>query len=344
MTAHQLAPPPPPAVPGTIVNRYRTGLVGLAASSLLIAVLYRTLDVRLIGEALLRADPQWLVLSVAIILPITVIRALRFLWVAPEGAVPGAGEALRLTVVASALNLFAPAKAGDLVKSYFVATRADVSTGVSLSLVVYERLCDLLGLILWCLVGWMVARPRAAVLVPPFWLLLAICGAACATLTLSDRAAALARRVITSAGRSGRLRALLVLAEGWPDLMQLLRRRRRWIMLLSIGLWLAHLWQIWLFTVALSTHVPFFVCASLAAVALMAGQLPFTLAGIGTRDVALVVLMSSYMPPESAAAMGILIATRGLIPAIVGMPFTWPYLSSLFGTARVSRPPMEQVE
>jgi len=36
--------------------------------------------------------------------------------------------------------------------------------------------------------------------------------------------------------------------------------------------------------------------------ALLAGQMPLTIAGLGTRDVALVVLMSRYMAPETAAA------------------------------------------
>src|SRR5688500_8449381 len=78
-------------------GRYRTGLISLLASAVLLAVLYRSMDLRLIGDALLRAGPLWLLLSVAAILPITVLRAARFLWVAPPGALPGLGEALRLT-------------------------------------------------------------------------------------------------------------------------------------------------------------------------------------------------------------------------------------------------------
>jgi uncharacterized membrane protein YbhN (UPF0104 family) len=98
----------------------------------------------------------------------------------------------------------------------------------------------------------------------------------------------------------------------------------------SLLLWLTHLFQIWLFTVALSLHVPFTVCASLSAIALMAGQLPLTVAGLGTRDVALVVLLAPYMAPESAAAMGVLISTRNFIPPLIGVPFmrpTWRRLS-----------------
>ena len=80
--------------------------------------------------------------------------------------------------------------------------------------------------------------------------------------------------------------------------------------------------------------MPFTVCASLSAIALMAGQLPFTFAGLGTRDVALVVLLARYMAPESAAAMGVLIATRNLLPPLIGMPMMRPYLASVVDEAR----------
>lgn len=321
----------------TPAARYRTGLISLFASAFLLIVLYRSMDLRLIGATLLRADRLWLALSIAAILPITVVRAARFLWVAPAGAVPGLAEALRLTLVASALNVFIPAKAGDLVKGYFVATRSHTSPGVSLALVVYERVCDLLGLVLWCVLGYVIAQPEVAVLGAPFWSVLGAGGALCALLILSERAAGLIRRIVRNVPARGKFRKLLTLTEGWPDLLVLLRRRRRWIVVLSIGLWLGHLSQIWLFTIALSAGVPFWVSASLSAVALMAGQLPFTLAGIGARDLALVVLMSRYMAPESAAAMGILIATRGIVPALIGMPFTWPIVSSMLGDARLWR-------
>ena len=101
-----------------------------------------------------------------------------------------------------------------------------------------------------------------------------------------------------------KLRKLHDVADGWPRLIRELRGRRRVVVSFSLALWLTHLIQIWLFTVALSARVPFTVAASLSAVALMAAQVPFTIAGVGARDVVLVVLLASYMTPESAAAMG----------------------------------------
>ena len=151
-----------PAVPTALPQpswRPRAGtLVGLAASALLLALVYRNLDVRLVAATLARANPLWLLASVAMIVPITLLRAVRFFWVAPAGALPSITEAVRLTLVSSALNVFVPAKAGDLVKSYFIAKRSRTSAGVAVAIVVYERLCDLFGLIAWCLLGWLVGR------------------------------------------------------------------------------------------------------------------------------------------------------------------------------------------
>ena len=106
--ALESAAPAPPRVRG----RKRGALLSLLVSGGLIFVLYRTLNLRQVGEALLTADRFWLVISIGMILPITALRAIRFFWVAPAGALPGIGEAFKLTLVSSALNVFVPAKAG----------------------------------------------------------------------------------------------------------------------------------------------------------------------------------------------------------------------------------------
>src|SRR5262249_5439496 len=97
---------------------------------------------------------------------------------------------------------------------------------------------------------------------------------------------------------------------------------------------LVQLTQIWLFTVTLSIRVPFAVCLPFAAVALMAGQLPLTFGGLGARDVALVALLSRYATAEAAAAVGVLTATRGLLPPLAGLTVMRPYLVALFDAGR----------
>jgi hypothetical protein len=312
-------------------RRHGTTLVSIAASGALLVGLYRTLDVHLIVEALLKADRLWVVISVGLIVPITVLRAIRFFWVAPAGALPGIGEAFRLTLVASALNVFVPAKAGDLIKSYFVAKRSATTAGVAIAIIMYERVSDMFGLVVWSLLGWQIGRPQLPGLPLAFWAVLGALGGFLGVLISSERAADVLRAIATKVLPHRKLQKL---AQGWPDLLRALRGRRLWIVSFSIVLWMAHLFQMWMFTVALSMRVPFTVCASVSAIALMAGQLPFTFAGLGTRDMALVVLLSNYTSPESAAAMGLLIATRNLLPPLIGLPMIGPYLSSVVGEAR----------
>jgi uncharacterized protein (TIRG00374 family) len=318
-------------------------LLSLAVSGTLLAMLYRSLDFSLVAQALLRVDGTWLVISVGMIIPITYLRAVRFYWVAPAGALPNTGEAFRLTLVASALNVVLPAKTGDLVKGYFVATRSTTSAGVALAIVVYERLCDVFALISWCLVGWAVSRPQIAGLPDAFWFVLGGIGAMCFVLISSEATANLVSTVARRALSGGRLRKLQELSDGWPGLHRVLRGRRRWVVCYSLALWLTHLMQIWLFTFALSVSVPFTVSASLSSVALMAGQVPFTFAGLGVRDVVLVVLLARYMTAESAAAMGVLISTRGLVPPLIGLFIMRPYLSSAVEDARRWRQRTEMV-
>ena len=92
-----------------------------------------------------------------------------------------------------------------------------------------------------------------------------------------------------------------------------------------------------MFALALAVPIPFTVCASLSAVAVLAGQLPLTFAGLGARDVALVVLLSGYARPESAAAMAILISTRGLLPPLAALPIMRSYLSTVVDEVRVAK-------
>ena len=117
-------------------TRFVARIVSVAVSSALLIAVYRNADLRLVAETLRGADITWLIISLAMIVPITILRAVRFLLVAPPGALTGLAEALRLTLVSSALNVFLPAKSGDLIKSYFVTTRGGTTPGVGIALAV----------------------------------------------------------------------------------------------------------------------------------------------------------------------------------------------------------------
>jgi uncharacterized membrane protein YbhN (UPF0104 family) len=306
----------------------RATLISLGLSAALLAALYRTIDARLMLALLRAVDPLWLLVSVGMIVPITWLRAVRFYLVTPKGLLPGVVEALRLTLVSSAANVFMPASTGDLVKSYFVAKRGGGSASVSIAVVAYERLSDLFGLNTWCVLGWLIVRPVVPGAPAWVWPMLGGIAVICGVLIWSERVARLCKTMLVSP-LVGRFPRVSTLADGWPDVIASLRPRRGRIAALSLLLWFLHLFQIWMFTLALSMHVPFAVSASLSAIALMAGQLPFAFGGLGARDVALVLLLKNYARPESAAALGLLIATRNLLPPLAALPIVRPYAAAL---------------
>jgi uncharacterized protein (TIRG00374 family) len=312
--------------------------LGLLVSALLLAGLYSRVDIRAVVDVLRDGNPTWFAISIGSIVPITLVLALRFYWVAPPGALPSYVEAVRLTLVSIAFNMFLPSKSGDLVKSYFVAKRSDVRTGTALSIIVYERLCDLFGLITCCLVGWLISPPFAEGVPGAAWILIAGVGASCLVLLASERSAGWLYQFAHYLLPLQRLTRLQKVAAGWPDLHATLRGRRARVLVLSIGLWAGHMVQMWLFTFAVSASLPFSTSLSLFALALLAGQLPLTFAGFGARDVALVVLLSGHIPAAAAAAVGLLSATRAFVPSIAAVPILRPYFAVMAGDAVRWRP------
>jgi len=306
-------------------------VLSVAFSAAILWLLYRKLDRRLMLDVLAHADVTWLMLSVGMIVPITLLTAARFRWVASPRWAPPYADALGLTLISNALNLFLPAKLGDLAKSRFLCTQRGATAGFGVSVVVFERLSDVFSVATWCLIGWFtgaatVSVDAAALLAICLWLL-------SGGLMFSG---GLAGSGLKKAGRYGPFRTsekLRLLWRGWPELQAALGGRVRWLALYSVGIWFLHLTQIWMFTLAVRANVPFAVGLTLAPVVLLCALVPFTFGGIGPRDAAAIYLFSEYMPPELAASVGLLTISRAVVPSVAAIPLLRRYLRSIFGTS-----------
>ncbi|MGC1524823.1 MAG: hypothetical protein WA783_02110 [Phormidesmis sp.] len=98
---------------------------------------------------------------------------------------------------------------------------------------------------------------------------------------------------------------------------------------MSVFFWLLHLLQIWFFILALNAWVNPITNLALSPLAILAGLLPLTFAGVGTRDAALIFLYQPYFSEATGAALGLLCSSRYLLPAIGGLPFLSQYLNRL---------------
>ncbi|ERN40812.1 hypothetical protein KR51_00028030 [Rubidibacter lacunae KORDI 51-2] len=304
-------------------------LISLAISLIILCIIYFKIDTRELLEVFRTCNPTWMAISLAMVVPLTTFTAWRLQQLVPHGVRLGFGESNRLILAASVLNMVLPSKMGDLAKAYFMKQRGHLDGSLAFSLVVFEKTCDLLSLLLWCAFGLTVYPDKNWL----FWLLAASVagGLIVGLLLLGSRSLAqiFFRALKRFAPKSMRekLDSLQIAwnemhAYFWQDKRQLTK-----IAATSVFIWFLHLMQIWMFTLALNAAVPFLANLALAPLAILAGLLPLTFAGVGTRDAAIIAFYHPYLTAPVAAALGLLCTSRYLMPAIAGLPFLNQYLA-----------------
>ena len=306
-------------------------LISLAVSLLILAIIYSKIDFSGLIKVFQNCNGWWMIISLGMVVPLTLITSWRLQQLMPSGARLGFGEANRLILAASVLNMVLPSKMGDIAKAYFMKQRGHLDGSLSLSLVVFEKACDMLSLLLWCAFGLMLYPSKNWL----FWTMTVsvAVGLIVGVLLLSSRKCAKIFFLIGKAIAPKKIKLKIqklqisweeMLAYFWHDKNQLLK-----ITFTSIFIWFLHLLQIWFFILALKAWTPLLANLALAPLAILAGLLPLTFAGVGTRDAALIAFYQPYFNAPTAAALGLLCTSRYLLPAIGGMPFLGQDLSTV---------------
>ncbi len=309
----------------------RNRWISIAVSLALLALIYRKIDLRAIGGVLARSNWGWMLVGQLALILIKAVQGWRLRRLMPAGTTLGVAESVRLILVADVMNMVLPSKMGDIAKSFFLKSRGHLPGSLALSLTVFEKAYDVLALFLWCAIGLLFLPGKGAIL----WL--AAAGISVATVVgfLTLNSEVFARFVFGLALRiaPGKLKGKIEkLRDAWAETRSTFRRepvRHAQVVAISIGLWLLHFVQLWIFILALRAYVPFLAHIGLAALAILAGLTPFTFAGLGTRDAALVALYAPYLNAQTAAALGLLFTSRYLVPALAGLPFFRRYLEEM---------------
>ena len=284
----------------------------IAVSVLLLAGLWWRIDLHAVLGAVRQARPAWVAAGIVALVPLMWGSAIRFQWL--SRAHIGTALSCRLLLAASTLNLFLPSKMGDLAKAWVLDRRHGFDGKFALALVVLEKMLDLASLLVWGVLALAWMRPG-----DPLFLL----GAAGVVAVL----ALLMFLMTPLSARFTLPRRLGAFSDEWHGLIRWFwsdRRRALATWGLSLALWAGHLAQLWLFARALA-YVPVASSAAAATLSILAGLLPFTMGGIGIRDLAIVYFFRAWLSPAQCAALGMLATLRYLLPAIVGLPFVSDY-------------------
>ena len=306
-------------------------LLSLAVSLTILVSIYWRLDFSRLGQVFQHCAPFWLVLSLSLVVPLTMLTAWRLDQLMPGSVRLGVAESNRLILVACVLNLVLPSKMGDLAKAWFMKERGHASAGRAFAMVVFEKACDLLSLLIWCAFGLLLYPQKDAL----FWgMTVGVAGGLIVGLALlgSPRFAGVVWHTSGQLAPAQVAAKLAKLAGAWQEMHDFFWRDRARLLRVtgtSIFIWFLHLLQIWMFIVALRATAPFLATLALAPLAILAGLLPLTFAGIGTRDAALIYFFHPYLDAPTAAALGILCTLRYVLPALGGLPLVPRYLPRL---------------
>lgn len=287
-------------------DRIRMAILGVL-TILVFVILFRSVPFAQVAEIIGDARPAPIILAVLLTATFPLLSAWRMQAVLGSiGCRAGMSESFSIVMACFTLSTLTPSKAGDVARAYFLRGRAPVSR--VLGSVLAERLLDVLTLLGLCFVGSLAHG----------WRTLALASGALLAAGLLGTVALLAIRLPVPA-------KLRPKAERLLESMRVLLRRPGlllWVLILTLANWLASIVQTWLLYSSLGAAVPFARVLAALPAAIFVGLLPITIAGMGTRDAALIRLLDGFALAPLSLGVGLLYSLLGYwLPGVVGIPF-----------------------
>jgi hypothetical protein len=300
-------------------------LAALALGLVILGVLLRTIGLGGLADAARAARPAVVALALLFFVPQIAVGACRWRVIARTLRPISFLDAVQMVLAAGALNVLLPSKLGDLSKGVMLAGEGGLKVSQGMGLAAFERVLDAVGLALVLVVAGCFAR-RSEAWVLSFWL--AAAGALAVVLVLLN--------VVAPVRSEPRAKLLAHLCRAFNAAVEVRRRRNAWTaaLALSVTLWMLHVAQISLFYRAVRSAAPVVDVWFRVPIALFVGQLPITVAGVGTRDGALQLLMAPWDPAAAIALLGLFCTFRYVVVALLGVPA----IISFGATPRLARP------
>ena len=205
------------------------------------------------------------------------------------------------------ISTISPARSGDLLKAFCL--RKEIKPMVVAGSVLSERILDLISLSMFSLVGGILLHIPLIIYLSVALLVLLVVAVVFIKFFMTRYVPPKLREKIN-----------------WLflSLQELLHHPAYslYVVLLTATNWIVSFLMVWIFFRSVDAVVPFGATVTIFPVAILVGLLPFTIAGMGTRDSAMVYLFAAYATPSQAVAAALLYSFFGYwLLAVVGLPF-----------------------
>ena len=306
-------------------------LVVLALAAGLLALFLRNVDLWGVAVEIARAQAAWLLLSLATMFLNLALRTVRWQYLlSPLGAASFA-NAFRATAVGFAASSVLPARAGEVIRPYFLSRRERMSATGAFATIILERLLDTITVLALLAVFVTVFGDQVRAANPTAfralqWAGLIAGGVALVALAVLFVMAGDPARLARTMSRlehvvpSHFAGAIARVAEKFATGLGAIRQPGQLIaaLLLSLPLWLCIGLGIWSVAMAFGLHVPFTGSFLLIAVLVVGVALPTPGAIGGFHAAFLFGVVEFYNAPrETAVGAAIVLHLFSILPALL---------------------------
>jgi uncharacterized membrane protein YbhN (UPF0104 family) len=210
------------------------------------------------------------------------------------------------------MNLLFPSKMGEMTKAFFIVKRDLAGVTDAVDIVAIEKMCDILTLCLLLIISTFIFGKYTT---------LNIIINLIATIFIFSYLLIVALNSFFK-GFYKFTYYLNKIPLGAATLKKLKYEKKLMIIvLLSLFAWFLHLTQFFFLFRTMNSLLEIGSIYTLIPIAIFAGLAPFTVAGIGTRDAALLAIFSGMETTAVLLAVGALSSLRYFIPSLLGLPF-----------------------
>jgi len=293
-------------------------LFSLFISLAVMAVIFFKIDRSAFVEHLASLNLYWMAVAFLFFIPQIALTAWRWKWMIRHDRAATYAESLRLILATSSLNVFMPSKLGDLCKAYYLAKSKQLDWKRGLNQVLFERFLDLWALCWMGSLGVIAAKLFSGLGYAVF----AVTGGLTLLLWLIFQLPMRYFKLPFIPQKiSEKLESFFCDAHDYVDRL----KKNKWEFVIlfssSLLLWGLHVVQFYFAGLAIQASLSIGQIFCYIPIGILIGLLPFTVAGIGTRDAALIYLLMPFEVSSKIVFLGLFATVRYLVPGLAGIPF-----------------------
>ena len=297
-------------------------IVAFIISFIFIVYLYSFVRLQEIVSVFHNSSLLILFSGIILFVPTIILSSYRFMILASPTIKLKFSKCFELTMQASFMNLFLPSKMGDIIKSVFISQHLRLSN--SLSLVIFEKFLDLTSLLVVFTILLLIVNFNVDKYLIYIAYAIPIITVCFCLLIFSKTFSKTIFSMFSSLFPKNISIKIIHFNNDWLEVQKLFLKDFTTLLnisFISLIIWIVHLLQIWLFAFSLNDKLDILPSSVANVFSIFFGLMPFTIAGIGSRDAAIVYLYTDVMSFAASVSLGILCSLRYIIPAIIGFPF-----------------------